>query len=373
MDTRLIELLEAWQRTDDDHERTEWECQIRTHLAPPGAQPPDRAALEAAANAREAGDAAEAERILRAHFAPHAPREALPTTRIVGGLPAPLLWARGQGGAVISEGTVCVLSGEDGIAKSALAISAALGMSAVFEPGDDMPGELFEGAGGPVLLSTFEDAMEVSAWRLSKLAEEWGNWRHPERRGRVMEGLARVHVLDLSGRPLFGPHERKGLYHARPGPLAGWSDLWKAADHIAPRLIVIDPALCAYVGESGADAPVREFLYALSAEARQRQTAVLLVAHVGAMCRAAPGRTPPSPSPFGHGRVGDPGAWLAATRGALDMTWHRDNEAGERWLSVTRAHYGPTKIAVALRPIRHRENAAILGFEAGGPWMSRAP
>ena len=55
------------------------------------------------------------------------------------------------------------------------------------------------------------------------------------------------------------------------------------------------------------------------------------------------------------------------------MTWRRVKEAGERWLSVTNAHYGPTKLAVPLRPIRHKESAAILGFEAAGPWASRAP
>ena len=372
-DRRLIELLEAWQRADDDHERAECTGQVRAHLAQPGAQPPDRTALEAAANAQEAGDAAEAERILRAHFTPHPPREALPVTQIMGGLPAPLLWARGQGGAVVSEGTVCVLSGEGGIAKSALAMSVALGVGAVFEPKDEMPGELFEGEGGPILLSTFEDSMEVCAWRLRKLAEEWGNWRHPERRERVMAGLGRVHVLDLSARPLFGPHERKGHYNARPGPLMGWSNLWKTVDRIAPRLIIIDPVFSAYVGESGADAPVREFLSALSAEARKRQIGVLLVAHAGAMCHAAPEKTLQSPNPFDHGRAGGSGAWTGATRGALEMTWRRDKEAGERWLSVTNAHYGPTNIAVPLRPIRHKESAAILGFEAGGPWTSRAP
>lgn len=118
--------------------------------------------------------------------------------------PARRLWAHGQRGAVLNAGTVAVLAGEGGIGKSALAGSIALGLAML---PDDQPGGvsggLFEGEGGPVLLASLEDEPAVTAWRLRKLAGslDAGGGNVASR------ALQRIHVLDLAGRPLFGPRD----------------------------------------------------------------------------------------------------------------------------------------------------------------------
>ena len=67
---------------------------------------------------------------------------------VTGERPAPILTAAGKGGAVLTVGNVCLLSGEGGIAKSALALSLAGGIAQL---GDHERGQvcgLFEGMGG---------------------------------------------------------------------------------------------------------------------------------------------------------------------------------------------------------------------------------
>ena len=139
--------------------------------------------------------------------------------------------------------------------------------------------------------------------------------------------LRRVHVLNLAGRALFGPAAGE-LYGARPGPLPGWADVWDEAERIGARLVVIDPALCAYVGDANAAAPVRDFM--------------------GALAEAAE----------------------AARCGALTLTWEAGAEAGARVLAVSKANYDPAHILAAVDPVRS-PRGEIVGF-AGGPWQTPA-
>ena len=147
-------------------------------------------------------------------------RRARPVPSVTTEFSAWRLWAAGKGGAVLSAGTVAVIAGEGGIGKSALAGSIALGIAMLPDgKSGDVSGGLFEGAGGPVLLASLEDVPAVTAWRLRKLAghldEGGGNV--------ASRALQRVHVLDLAGRPLFGPRDngRGALYNARPERLVG--------------------------------------------------------------------------------------------------------------------------------------------------------
>ena len=57
--------------------------------------------------------------------------------------------------------------------------------------------------------------------------------------------------------------------NARPTTLRGWTALWREAAEAGARVIILDPALAAYVGEPNAPAPVREFLAAITREAEQ--------------------------------------------------------------------------------------------------------
>lgn len=289
---------------------------------------------------------------------PEPPRRALPVPRVQSDFPKPLLWAHGKSGALVSAGTVAVLAGEGGIGKSALAGSIALGI-AMLPDGDvgDVSGSLFNGVGGNVLLASLEDDPGVTAGRLRKLAGTMTA---------TAADLARVHLLDLAGRPLFGPSDagRGASYNARPEPLAGWSDLWREAARIGPRLVVIDPALSAFVGEPNAAAPVTEFLATLAYEAKKSGCGVLLLAHSTKAARAE------KADPFDPGHVSGTAAWTDRVRGVLAFTWGK--EQGERVLAVSKANYGPARIQIGLEPIRDSREG-IVGFKARGPWDEKTP
>lgn len=297
--------------------------------------------------------------------APEPARRALPVPRVQSDFPKRLLWAHGKSGALLSAGTVAVLAGEGGIGKSALAGSIALGI-AMQPDGEvgDVSGGLFEGVGGKVLLASLEDDPGVTAWRLRKLAGNAGEKKA------ASEDLARVHLLNLASRPLFGPSDagRGALYNARPEPLAGWSDLWSEADRIGPRLVVIDPALSAFVGEPNAAAPVTEFLVSLADAAKKRGCGVLLLAHSTKAARVP--RTE-KPDPFDPGHVSGTAAWTDRVRGVLAFTWEK--EQGKRVLAVSKANYGPARIQIGLEPIRDDPGQSIVGFKARGLWGEKAP
>ena len=277
--------------------------------------------------------------------------------------PAPILTAAGKGGSVLTVGNVCLLSGEGGIAKSALALGLAVGIAQL---GDHERGEicgLFDGMGGPALLATFEDHPTETRWRACCLTGQITNDDISQQ-----QTLSRVHVLDLAGRPLFGPRDDGGRYNERPGRLAGWWDLWSEARRIKPRLIVIDPALAAYVGEANAPAPVREFLTALATEAAQLNTGVLLLAHSNKAARSSKHQKPKPEDLLDPGQVGGSAAWTDGVRGVLAMAWKPEGNAGERVLTITKANYGPARITCDLAAIRE-ETEAIVGFSTPKhPW-----
>ena len=277
--------------------------------------------------------------------------------------PATILTAAGKTGSVLTVGNVCLLSGEGGIAKSALALSLAVGIAHL---GHNERGEicgLFDGRSGPALLATFEDPPAETRWRSHCLIGHLT--KDPISQQRT---LSRVHVLALAGRPIFGPKEEGGRYNERPGRLAGWWHLWSEARRIKPRLIVIDPALAAYVGESNAAAPVREFLTALATEAAELNTGVLLLAHSNKAARSSKNQKPKPEDLLDPGHVGGSTAWTDGVRGVLAMAWKPGGGAGERALTITKANYGPARITCDLDAIRQDKKAqdkgAIVGFRS---------
>ena len=283
-------------------------------------------------------------------------RRAVPVAEIAEARPERLLHCAGRNGALLSIGSVLVLAGEGGIAKTPLALSVAAGMAARPDRSyGDLHGGLFAGIGGPALVVSYEDAAAVSADRLRKLAAAW--WPTGD-----APALRRVHVLNMNARPLFGPAPGD-LYGARPGPLDGWADVWDEAKRIGARLVVIDPALSAYVGDANAAAPVRDFIGALTEAAEAARCGVLMVAHSRKDARTRP-------DPFDAGNVAGSTHWTDAARGALTLTWEADAEAGARVLAVSKANYGPARILAAVDPVRS-PHGEIVGF-AGGPWQSPA-
>ena len=138
-------------------------------------------------------------------------RVPVPVPEITGDYPGPVLSLAGRRGAILSEGSVAILSGAGGTAKSALILHQALAFAMVSQNGAaDSPRRLHGGifdvhrGGGPVLYLSYENEPSVARDPLLELACEIdkGNAREAH------DALTRVHVMGMLGRPLFGPTDR---------------------------------------------------------------------------------------------------------------------------------------------------------------------
>ena len=288
-------------------------------------------------------------------------------TDVDGEMPRRLLWLADKdteySGAVLSEGTVCLLAGEGGMSKTTLALQIAL-FTAARSVAPNAWAEKrrgwcagLEGEPGPVLFAGYEDESAVCRWRLDRLI----GTLEGDSAAAARAGLAKLHFLDMPGRPLYGPPPGYGYNH-RPGPLEGWWDLREAALRLRPVLLVIDPALGSYVGEPNAPQAVREFLSALNALAAEFGGGVLLLAHSTKAARR-------SIDKFDPGHIGGSAAWHDGARGAMILARGED---GGRVLRVSKANYGPAYRSVLLDPISRTVGGAPLGFEAGGVWAAEA-
>ena len=284
-------------------------------------------------------------------------------------LPEPILSAKGQGGAILSEGSVAILAGEGGIAKSSLVNSMALALASgppeTTSGHNDNPleGGLFETRESkpvPVLLLTYEDPANVLRWKLQGLADT--------RNGKdKRKPLDHISIMDMQGFPIFGPRPADrgigaALYNARPEPLPGWDEMLKIVTHTNPRLVVIDPAMAAFVGNGNDAGPVREFLGALTGLARDHKLGVLLVAH---STKAARGGKGSDPDPFEPGQVGGSSHWTDGVRGVLTMCWKPESlggKPGDRILAISKANWGPARIWADLSPVRKDDKGAFLGI-----------
>ena len=341
-----------WQKTAEQHRKTIREL-LRRKL--PAADPlTDLELIERAL--KDEDPAAVLRGALGLDDEQQQPRSAVPVPEVTGKRPDRLLSVAGKKGALLSVGGVLVLAGEGGIAKSPLALSIALAMAA--RPDSihgDLHGGLFEGIGGPTLAVSYEDWPAVSADRLRKLASLW--W--PDTKTDTgTRALKRVHVLDLAGRPLFGPDETD----ARLTRFPGWDDLWGEVKRIGARLAVIDPALSAYVGDANSAAPVRDFMGVLAAQARELECGVVLVAHSRKAARG-------DPDPFDPGNVAGSSHWTDAARGVLTLTYEKGAAPGDRVMAVSKANYGPSYILCRVDPVR-ASSGEIVGFTnaPGSTW-----
>ena len=268
----------------------------------------------------------------------------------------------GGDGAVLSVGTVGLLAGAGGAAKTTLALQIAVAAAAT---PDGAAGEACGGAlivaDGPVVVATYEDALPVLRDRVLRMVE---------RGAHLADGLDRLHLLDLAGWPLYGPADGMG-YSAPPSPAGGWAPLWSAVEATGARLVIVDPALAAFTGESNAAGPVRAFIGALAREAAKRRAAVLLIAHSS---KAARGKDRGKDAdPYDPGQIGGSSHWADGARGALSLT--RDAAAPDRHrLAVVKANYGPSMVSTDLAAAR-TPGGALVGLDArdGATWQHGAP
>lgn len=383
-DEILANIRDRWRAAADDPERRDDALEYGRGLLPGVFDPPRqwlpeiaepvrnmiaKAVLEGSPGAVEALDSA------AAGNDGDIACEAVPLSEIDPNLPEPVLAVPG-GGAVLSVGTVAVLAGEGGIAKSPLALNLALDIAALPQDGKFRPvlDGLFHAPGGPVLMASWEDGPATLRWRAGHLATAIDG----HERGPATKAIERLHVLSMlgddsgqiamHGRPLFGPDDAGGA----PKPLRGWSDLWKAARKIKPCMIVIDPVAAAFVGDGNTAGPVRDFLGKIAKEASTVQTGVLLLAHSTKSARRQ--RETDLYEPFDPGQVSGSSQWTDGARGALTLTWRPEKYGGgpgKRMLAIAKANYGRAHVVVPVEVVRagskdkETENA-IVGFKAAG-------
>ena len=268
-------------------------------------------------------------------------------------LPAPLLSLAGKG-ALLSAGEVCMLSGEGGIAKSALAVGLAVDVANAADGAVSQAGPLrWHGGPASTLLVCYEDHAAHVASRARRYAER-----------QACDGLDRVALLSLE-QPMYGPAESltggAALYNARPQPLAGWHDVAAAAAETGARLIVIDPAGEAFAGEHNNVSAVREFLRALRGLAAAHEAGVILIGHSNKAAR----KKEKNPDLFDSGLVSGSAAWHDGVRGVLSLQWRIGGAAGTRDLVCPKSNHGPARMVCGLDAIRY-PGGAIIGFEAAG-------
>ncbi len=332
----------------------------------------------------------EARRILEQMSAADGPDDAIPPPTLEWAhegdtaFPKPILGCAAMGGAVLSEGETCVLSAAGGTGKSTLALSIALSVAMA---DDDLPepaelqGGLFHGHGGPVIYASYEDPPAVIRWKLRKLAEIWIPGHNTqitaEDNTRITAALERVGLVSMRRWPLYGPVGDRGSYNTVPGRLDGWHHLWRVVDEAKPILIIVDPALTAFVGEANSPTQVMAFLDALSSEAGKRKAGVLLLAHSTKSARAV------KVDPFHPGMVSGTGAWTDHVRGVLTMGEYEHtipgsgkSEQGSKdddkvylpVLRVNKANWGPSRLTVAISSDTPKGDPTPVGFAAVGSW-----
>ena len=267
--------------------------------------------------------------------------------------PRSVLKARGMSGSILDAGEVSVLSGMGGVGKSTVTLGWAMDL-AVLGPGNrGNVGGVFEGEGGTVLMVSYEEKAAV----MGRKSLRWA--RHLDEgdpNGRYH--ASRNQVLHLGMRnPLFGPDPYRPLYNARPAVLDGWDEVLKAAEKTRPILIVIDPALCAYVADASNSAAVSEFLMVMRDLAVRFDCGVIVVTHSTKAARKSGGKK--GQEAADPGQVLGAGAWTDRTRSAMTLTTGSD---GRPQLTVAKANLGPQRICISLDQVLDQKDR-LLGYK----------
>lgn len=267
--------------------------------------------------------------------------------------PQTILAAHGHFDApLLTPGLVAVLAAAGGSGKSRLALQIALGMAAAETDGDATPDGLWQVAAGRVLVATFEDDHYWSGLRLAAQARTLGCTR-------ALDRIAIWRPQDPMYGPQPGGEDDRAFYNTRPGPLGGMGDLETLMREIRPRLVVVDPALAAFCGNSNEPAGVREFIQYLAERTRRIGAAVLLVAHSSKAGRGAGAGASKSKGDsadvddgklrdaiFDPAKIGGATAWVDGARAALVLS--EPLSGGDRFLAIAKANYAPSHTAIRL-------------------------
>ena len=317
-------------------------------------------------------------RVAQISLAPTAAEEEFRVTQGSTEIAPTLFRIHGRGGSALSIGSVAMLSGEGGAGKSTLVREIALsvlnhgyGGNGMGDPPTD---PLVVCRGGPVLWLNYEEDPGLLNHRILERAKDR---RMPEA---VIE---RLFIRNMAGDehvqwPLFGPADqegRSGFYNATPERLAGWDMLLETLERIRrregtyPELIVLDPVLSAYTGDSNNVSPVRAVTGALTGLAKSRDCGILVLAHATKEGNLGP---------FDRRQVGGSGAWTDAVRCAMTLT--KGDGTGvpgstARSFAMLKANAGPDDLWTRVTPVRPNGAARgpFIGFERQGEtsWFER--
>ena len=266
-----------------------------------------------------------------------------PVSEITPALPAPILGAKGTGGAVLTAGNVCLLSGQGGVAKSTLTASIALSFASASptETGEmvALRGNIFNGISGDVMIASFEDAEGAISYRLHGLG---GIWQQQTRDDRIYRALKEKILCAELPEPLY-----LGEGNDSPNPTRAWDYLWETATTFMPKLIVLDPIIGAYLSNGNDPPMVFHFVKALAREAGKIGAGVLLVGHSNKAARQSA-----KYDPYDAGHIAGTGAWVDAARGVMVLTTDkRKGNEGKTVLAIPKANFGPSYIETHVRHI----------------------
>ena len=325
-------------------------------------------------------DADAVTRVAQISLAPTAPVEEHRVTQGSTEIAPTLFRIHGRRGSALSIGSVAMLSGEGGAGKSTLARELVLsvlnhGYGENGTGGDPPKDPLVVCRGGPVLWLNYEENDGLLNRRILERAKDLNM---PE------SVIERLFIRNMAGDehvqwPLFGPADhdgRSGLYNATPERLAGWDAMLETLERIRmregtyPALVVLDPALSAYAGDSNNVGPVRTFTGALTGLAKTMGCGILVLAHATKEGNLGP---------FDRKQVGGSGAWTDAVRCAMTLT--KGDGTGvpggtARSFAMLKANAGPDDLWTRVTPVRPNgaSRGPFIGFErqSGEPeWFER--
>ena len=317
----------------------------------------DRVMTALLGNQKSAEPLAELRGLLRRQAALDGNRAELMTLEEAAALPVPrsLLRAKNLSGSVLDVEEVMVLSGMGGVGKSTVTLAWAMDMARMGAGNRGKVGGVFAGEGGAVLMVSYEEKAAVMGRKSSRWARylDEGDPNGPYH-------AARNQVLHLGIRnPIFGPDPYTPLYNARPTVLEGWDEVIEAAEKTRPILIVIDPALCAYVADANNPAAVSEFLMVMRDLAVRFHCGVIVVTHSTKAARGSGGRKKQGGAD--PGQVLGAGAWTDRARSAMTLT---TDSVGKPQLTIAKANLGPQRISIGLDPVLD-DKERLLGYQVG--------
>ena len=277
--------------------------------------------------------------------------------------PPKILSIAGKGGAFLSIGEVAILAAAGGVGKSTLTAQVVGDMrrcgldSQTYREGVPIVDGVFHAhTGGPILMLSYEDNLAVVRRRLmNAIPDGWDE-----------DALVGIYGFNAQSNPLFGV--LPGTFN-EVGMLESWEMLENTIGEIGPRLVVIDPALSAFTGNSNQAEHVRAFVEGLCTLAEAAHCAILLVAHSNKESRK-------ENDPFDPGQVGGSTHFVDRARGVAVLT----RQASGVQLSVVKANYGPSHFGIFLDPVHECEfnpdwdsddEGELLRYRRAGEWAHK--